>query len=73
MSIKMDWEVQVVNDARTCEQTILLRFTFGGINILINLVPRDAAQIAKTMGEASRVATTGVILPTAEDKGRILN
>lgn len=73
MSIKMDWEVQVVNDARTNEQTILLRFTFGGVNILVNLLPRDAAQVAKTMGEAARVATTGVILPTAEETGRIIN
>lgn len=70
--MKMDWRVDVIDDKKTTATTILFTCSLGGVSFSTNLLPRDAAEIARVMGEAARIATTGVIRPDAGEVKRIL-
>ena len=69
---QFEWNVEVVNDPKTTQETIVFRVGFGSINFAVNLLPRDASEIGKAMTEGARIATTGVLRPTAKDVSRIL-
>jgi hypothetical protein len=68
----MEYEVQVLTDAKTTAQTVLLRIWVGGVSFVANLLPRDAREIGRILSEGARVATTGVIIPQPSDVKRII-
>jgi hypothetical protein len=69
---QFDWNVEVVNDPKTTQETILFKVGVGSISFAVNLLPRDASEIGKALVEAARIATTGVLRPTEKDISRIL-
>lgn len=69
---QFNWNIEVINDAKTTQETIRFSVGVGSINFIVDLLPRDASEIGKALIEGARIATTGVLRPTEKDVSRIL-